>query len=47
MVKIFENFSNFKLLVISVATFNIKTFCEHKLIKKIKKKIKTTIDVKV
>ena len=34
MVMIYENFSNFKLLVISVATFNMKTFCEHKLIKK-------------
>ena len=29
--------SNFKFLILSVVIFNMKTFCENKLIKKIKK----------
>ena len=41
MVKIYQNFnfflSNFKFLILSVVIFNMKTFFEHKLIKKIKK----------
>ena len=38
--------SNFKFLIRSVVIFNMKVFCEHKMMKKIKK-VKTTIDVKV